>query len=139
MTHVFIGGVLAVMGELKGAVCPVDLAHFAEFPGRHDAAGIGELKLARFVAALRNVDAAVAHVADGYAAPGILPEIFHELIRDEAPLVPGEEAAGRGLLQVVFEENAPDLKGLEYMGVFRSHVVLPFCQARSSAARLPVR
>jgi hypothetical protein len=118
---------------------PIDLAHLTKFPGGHDAAGIGELQLACFVAALGDVDAAVAHIADGYAAPGILPEILHELIRDEAPLVTGEEAAGRGLLQVVLEENAPDLKGLEYMGVFRSPIVLPFCQARSSAARLPVR
>ena len=125
--HVLKGRVLAVVRELQGAVAAIDLTHLREFSQRHDTGRIRKLQLACLVAALRDVDGAVAHVADGHAAPCILTEAGYKIIRDEAVLVAGEKAARRGLLQVVFVKDAADLKGVEHMRILTCHAVyLPF-------------
>ena len=113
--------VLSVVRQLQAAVGAVDFAHLREqLEGLH-AVRMIEPQLSRLVAALRDIYAAVAHLADGHAASRVLPEGVDEALRDETTFVPGEKAARRRLLQTVLEQHPADLERFIHVRIFGRH------------------
>jgi hypothetical protein len=75
------------MGKLQRTLGTVAFTHLREKLQRLHASRIMKLKLPGFVAALADINCAVAHRADGYAAAGILTEVADEIVGYETVVI----------------------------------------------------
>ena len=118
-------GVLAVMGQFQNALHAVAGAHFRKQLQFLNTVRMIQTELPGFIAAFRDINGAVAHLADGHAALRVLAEILYKKICNETPFIPCEKAARRRLLKAVLKPYAADFERIIYMRIPAFHLLLP--------------